>query len=787
MKKLNLILVVLLAFAPLYRVHAAPVAKAVYTNPPACSCTATDASWTFPNVGTSFVQLTGTAYAATNGFQIFSSPSHGALSNLNATTGSVLYTPFSGYTGTDTFQFKTTDGSNTSSAGTITVTVSSSRTTLTGTFKKSDGSNYTGTAYFQLTEPAAVTSAILPTKQAVTAVLSSGAFSVSLYPSTTLYSSAGKKVYYQIWVRTSYGQDPIGLFDIPASSTTVDLSTLPAVTVANGSLDMQFVSQAAFNAFLGRANALSVSVNGTPVTGGPFSTINVVPGANMSIAGVDNGGGEVGITFSDPTGGTGGTVGSGTSGQAAVYNGSTSVTGKAFAGATRIYKTNATNNGTEWDTLTAGTGMIVTHSTGDITIATTAVTSLNALTGASQGFATSNGTCGSSFSIASSGSTHTFCQPDASATATGVITAAATAQTFAGTKIFTAFNNSGTPLTVKQKASGSDTLQTWQDSSSVTTSETSRYGSWHRTLNAGTSEGTPISFLNNGYIAKFYETSVSDCASSPCKGLRVSIGYTGGTSSNSLSGITGSVDLGESGNLTDANTSSIVATMSHTGSATVTAMHGARVLVSNSAGNLSAGYGVKVEPALYGGAITSLFDFYGKAVDVTSGTLANKYGIYLENQTAGSALNYAIYTNAGRVSFGDALTIRGISAPAVSESGTGKYYYDSSANMMKLSVNGGAYGNVGSFYEGSATLDFGSISANTCVVTVSGGGAAVITVTGAVDGKPLWLGWTNAAHSTGVSYTARISASNTVTVQACNNTGGSIDPTSGTFTARVSQ
>lgn len=79
----------------------------------------------------------------------------------------------------------------------------------------------------------------------------------------------------------------------------------------------------------------------------------------------------------------------------------------------------------------------------------------------------------------------------------------------------------------------------------------------------------------------------------------------------------------------------------------------------------------------------------------------------------------------------------------------------------------------------TASLNFPSTAAATC-------SDLTITVSGAADGNPVSIGVPGASVLANGSYSAWVSASNTVTVRFCNHqAAGSLDPASGTFRATV--
>jgi len=80
--------------------------------------------------------------------------------------------------------------------------------------------------------------------------------------------------------------------------------------------------------------------------------------------------------------------------------------------------------------------------------------------------------------------------------------------------------------------------------------------------------------------------------------------------------------------------------------------------------------------------------------------------------------------------------------------------------------------------EATATLNFGSTATLACT-------DLTVTLTGAVLGDIVSLGIPHVSMPAGGSYSAWVSAANTVTVRYCNNTAGSLDPASGTFKVSI--
>jgi hypothetical protein len=84
--------------------------------------------------------------------------------------------------------------------------------------------------------------------------------------------------------------------------------------------------------------------------------------------------------------------------------------------------------------------------------------------------------------------------------------------------------------------------------------------------------------------------------------------------------------------------------------------------------------GLQIQIAQTSAHITTTNAYNMYIVALTSGQITNAYGLYINNISAGATLNYAIYTNAGLVHFGDAVDAASLTLTtplAVAQGGTG--------------------------------------------------------------------------------------------------------------------
>jgi hypothetical protein len=186
------------------------------------------------------------------------------------------------------------------------------------------------------------------------------------------------------------------------------------------------------------------------------------------------------------------------------------------------------------------------------------------------------------------------------------------------------------------------------------------------------------------------------------------------------------------------------------------------------------------------GTITNTFAIH--TGDITSGNQTNKaYNIFLSDE---NARNYI----GGNVGFGvlDATAVLHLKAGTATAS-TAPLKFTSGTNLTTAEAGAMEFNGTNLFFSpsttrhtvnhgltGSATLNFSStltlLSAD-----------LTITVTGAADGDVVSLGVPNAAVNANTSYSAWVSAANTVTVRFNNYSAGTVDPASALFKVFVTK
>lgn len=236
---------------------------------------------------------TALTYATTSG------PAHGALSSLNTSTGAVVYTPAAGYTGADSFQYTVTSAGDTSAAGTVTITVTASKTRVIHTFTYPDSSPMKGKVSFFLTQVASSPSGTIPAKASVSCQLNStGQCDVQLYPSRAV----SPVQYYQAWFDDAVTRNTqlVGLYDIPASTTTISLDG-HKVTDANLSAQYVFASKAEVDALTAAVAAATAAQLFPSLTAGRHVLWN---GSGFANSAVSESGGTITVTGNEVVTGT---------------------------------------------------------------------------------------------------------------------------------------------------------------------------------------------------------------------------------------------------------------------------------------------------------------------------------------------------------------------------------------------------------------------------------------------------------------------------------------------------
>jgi hypothetical protein len=154
----------------------------------------------------------------------------------------------------------------------------------------------------------------------------------------------------------------------------------------------------------------------------------------------------------------------------------------------------------------------------------------------------------------------------------------------------------------------------------------------------------------------------------------------------------------------------------------------------------------------------------------TGTTIAGNVGIAVNTPTARLHLAAGTATaSTAPLKFTSGTNLTTAEAGAMEFNGTNLFF---SPSTTRHTVNHGL--------TGSATLDFPS---TTTLLSAD----LTITVTGAADGDVVSLGVPNAAVNANTSYSAWVSAANTVTVRFNNYSSGTVDPASGLFKVFVTK
>lgn len=382
------------------------------------------------------------------------------------------------------------------------------------------------------------------------------------------------------------------------------------------------------------------------------------------------------------------------------------------------------------------------------------ITSLNGLTGATQTFAT--GTSGTDFAISSSGTTHTFNLPTASASNRGVLSSTD----------WSTFNSKESALTFSTGLTRATNTITNNLSTGV---------SGGQTVIGGTASGNNLTYSSTSNATKgFHYWGSSAKMSFDETNARLGIGIA-----------TPSYDLDIS--KTSAN-GQVVVSVTNLSTASGNTYSGTRYNNAGSSYGLifKAGTGYTT----YKSVAANDWGFYcnagsGNMAFINDGGNVNFLSgggaaAQMTLQTSGS-LTIGTTTDAASSVLNVVSTTKGFLMPrmtttqrdAISSPATGLQVYNTTINNENI-YDGTRWNQTPKTLTGSATLDFASTAAQTS-------SELTITVTGAADGDVVSVSPLNAAYNANSNYTARVSSANTVSVAFNNFSAGAIDPASAVF------
>jgi hypothetical protein len=167
---------------------------------------------------------------------------------------------------------------------------------------------------------------------------------------------------------------------------------------------------------------------------------------------------------------------------------------------------------------------------------------------------------------------------------------------------------------------------------------------------------------------------------------------------------------------------------------------------------------------------------------------------FIGNNTSGVGITYMTFKSSGNVGIGTASPAAVLHLKAgTATASTAPLKFTSGTNLTTAEAGAMEFNGTNLFFSpsttrhtvnhgltGSATLDFPS---TTTLLSAD----LTIAVTGAADGDVVSLGVPNAAVNANTSYSAWVSAANTVTVRFNNYSSGTVNPASGSFKVFVTK